>query len=123
MSPVKTEKKPSRIANFFRKPLDAAFGKTPDGHDVFYLWPWHHAGYVLPAGDATAQLRATMHLWLRTALPLFVLYAVLGVHALVSFGSLYIAAYYITLSQQVKRFALTGPEKLELLASDHHEAA
>ena len=47
----------------------------------------------------------------------------LGVHALVSFGSLYIAAYYMILWQQAKRFALTGTENLELLAGDHHEAA
>ena len=116
-------KRVSRITDFFRRPLDAAFAKTADGHDVFYLWPWQHPGYVLPSAEATQKLRSTMYMWVRMALPAFILYAVLGVTVLVSFGSMYIVFYYGTLWLQARRFAVATKDGEELLSLREHETA
>jgi hypothetical protein len=105
MSPIGA-KLSSRIADFFHRPVDAAFGRTTDGREFVYLWPWQRKAYVLPSDEVAQQLRATMHWWVRMALPIFVLFAVLGVGPLVSFGSLYLSAYYVSLLSHVNRMAL-----------------
>jgi len=114
MSSGNSEKLTSRIANFFNRPLEAAFGKTRDGRDVVYLWPWKHPGYVLPDGATAQQLRATMGWWIRMALPIFVIFAALGVHALISFGALYMAGYYMTVLSHLNRLALHSKQAVEL---------
>jgi hypothetical protein len=118
MSSAFTDKLTSRIANFFNRPLEAAFGKTGDGRDVVYLWPWKHPGYVLPNDASTRQLRATMGWWIRMALPIFVIFAALGVHALISFGALYMAGYYMTVLGHLNRLALDSKPAVELPAQE-----
>lgn len=122
MSLIKIKMLSSRVADFFNTPLDAAFGRTPDGRDVVYVWPWQRRGYVLPQGETTQRLRATMQWWLRMALPIFVMFAVLGLRPLLTFGVFYLEAYYLCLWSHVNRFTTTG-KQIELLPSESSQAA
>jgi hypothetical protein len=108
----------TRVADFFDRPLEAAFGKTRDGHDVVYLWPWKHDGYILPNAECAQQMRATMGWWIHMALPIFVLFAALGVHALISFGALYMAGYYVTALNHLHRLAPAAKEVQQVASED-----
>jgi len=105
MSSIVNKQLSVRIADFFDRPLASSFGRTADGREVVYPWPWQHKGYILPDSETAQRLRATMQWWVRMALPVFVMLAIFGLRPLLTFGFLYLDAYYITLWTHVNRFA------------------
>lgn len=107
----------ARIADFFDTPLDSAFGRTADGREVVYPWPWPHRGYILPDSATVQRLRATMQWWVRMALPVFLMLAIFGLRPLLVFGFLYIDAYYINIWTHVNRFA-SSRNQVEPLESE-----
>jgi hypothetical protein len=96
MSYVATSKIESlTTVGFFDQPIATGFKRTADGRAVVHPWPWPlRVGCYLPNEETEAKLRRMMKRWLWAALPVFILFGLFGPRAIVSFGLIYVAAYY-----------------------------
>lgn len=87
-----------RHSGLLNLPIGVRFSRLSDGRAVVYPWPWPlRVGCILPDHAAEVRLRSTMRRWLWAAMPVFVIFALLGPRRLLAASAVYIGAYYTRL--------------------------
>lgn len=84
--------------SLFNTHVGVRFDRLSDGRAVVYPWPRPiTTGCVLPDRSTEKRLRSMMRRWLWAALPVFMVFGLMGPRPLISAAMLYVTAYYTRL--------------------------
>jgi hypothetical protein len=98
MSEVELIAAQRRNRGLFNMPVGVRFDRLSDGRVVVYPWPRPlNVGCILPDGSTERRLRLMMRRWLWAAMPVFIVFGLMGPRPLISAAMFYIAAYYTRL--------------------------
>jgi hypothetical protein len=84
-----------RNRGLFNLPVGVRLTRLSDGRAVIYPWPRPlNVGCILSDSVMEMRLRSMMRRWLWAAVPVFIIFGLMGPRELISAALLYVAAYY-----------------------------